>query len=82
MNQYDTRCGLPNIEAKKLLRIALFSDTLKLSHNHEDTLLNIRRRLAYRLRIGRKQGLVPIFIGSIWFLFGMGTSPIYMNINV
>ena len=76
MNQYNLRPGIPQVEAEKLLRIALFSDTLKLALNENPTktLQMRRRRLADRLRRGRKQGAVPVFLTSIWFMFAMALS--------
>jgi hypothetical protein len=76
MNQYRLRPGIPQVEAEKLLRITLFSDTLKLGHddNPKKTLRMRRRKLAYQLRKGRKQGAVPVFLSSIWFMFAMALS--------
>ena len=73
MNQYSIRPGVPSVEAEKLLRIALFSHTLKLAPVEEerDTLKTRRNNLAYRLRAGRRQGLVPIFLSSVWWMFGL-----------
>lgn len=72
MNQYSIRSGLPDVEAEKLLRVALFSDTLKLSDTESETLPMKRQKLAYRLRAGRRQGLVPVFVSLVWWMFGLG----------
>jgi hypothetical protein len=37
-NQYSIRSGLPDVEAEKLLRVALFSDTLTLGQDEQETL--------------------------------------------
>lgn len=74
MNQYSVRSGLPAIEAEKLLRVALFSDTLKLKEDETETLIQVRQKLAYRLRAGRRQGLVPVFLSTIWWMFGLCSS--------
>jgi hypothetical protein len=76
MNQYSLRPGIPQVEAEKLLRIALFSDTLKLAADEQPnkTLPARRRKLARSLRTGRKQGAVPVFLSSMWFMFAMGVS--------
>lgn len=72
MNQYSIRSGLPDVEAEKLLRVALFSDTLTLGQDEQETLPMKRQKLAYRLRAGRRQGLVPVFVSLIWWMFGLG----------
>ncbi len=76
MNQYSTRTGIPDVEAEKLLRIALFSDTLKVTpaEQEHETLPTTRRKLAYRLREGRRQGLVPIFLSTVWWMFALSKS--------
>lgn len=76
MNQYSLRPGIPQVEAEKLLRITLFSNTLKLASEEDPkkTLQMRRRKLAYQLRKGRKQGAVPVFLSAIWFMFAMALS--------
>jgi len=76
MNQYSLRPGIPQVEAEKLLRITLFSDTLKLAADEKPTktLPMRRRKLARSLRQGRKQGAVPVFLSSMWFMFAMAIS--------
>ena len=67
---------MPAVEAEKLLRIALFSDCLKLAIDEDPTRSLVRRRqeLAERLRAGRKKGVVPVFVSLMWFLFSLAIS--------
>ena len=80
---------MPAVEAEKLLRIALFSDTLRLhdsplvlSHNglpndhnvHKSELVERRRMLAQLLRESRRKGVVPVFFSFMWFLFALAIS--------
>ena len=76
MNQYAIKARMPGVEAEKLLRIALFSDSLKLVPVEDETrsLVKRRRKLAKSLREGRKRGVVPVFISLFWFLFSLGLS--------
>jgi len=76
MNQYAIKARMPGAEAEKLLRIALFSDSLKLVPSEYETrsLVKRRRKLAKSLREGRKRGIVPVFISLMWFLFSLGLS--------
>ncbi|KAI9881549.1 MAG: hypothetical protein M1830_000113 [Pleopsidium flavum] len=76
MNQYAIKARMPGVEAEKLLRIALFSDSLKLVPSEDETrsLVKRRRKLAKSLREGRKRGIVPVFISLMWFLFSLGLS--------
>lgn len=76
MNQYQIKSRMPEISAEKLLRIALFSDSLKLTHDEDDvqSLPKLRKALAHDLRRGRRRGIVPVFISIGWFLFSLGIS--------
>ena len=76
MNQFSIKRRMPPIEAEKLLRIALFSDSLRLEAVEDETssLVKKRRKLAKQLREGRKLGIVPVFISTMWFLFSLATS--------
>lgn len=76
MNQYAIKARMPGVEAEKLLRIALFSDSLKLVPAEDETrsLVKRRQKLARSLREGRKRGIVPVFISLMWFLFSLGLS--------
>lgn len=80
---------MPAVEAEKLLRIALFSDTLRLSHDEDNVLpenstpslmlssskLVLKRQaLAQSLRENRKKGVVPVFVSLMWFLFSLSIS--------
>lgn len=67
---------MPDIEAERLLRIALFSDSLKLT-NFDDSapdLIQRRRELADQIRKERKKGVIPVFITTMWFLFSLAIS--------
>ncbi|MCJ1254075.1 hypothetical protein MMC24_001889 [Lignoscripta atroalba] len=76
MNQYSIKRKMPAVEAEKLMRIALFSDSLQLAFVEDDTqsLVKRRRKLARSLRAGRKKGVVPVFISLLWFLFSLAIS--------
>ena len=67
---------MPVLAAEKLLRIALFSDSLQLTATPDRTRTLIRRRrdLADRIRSGRKKGVVPVFVSLMWFLFSLAIS--------
>ena len=63
---------MPSIEAEKLLRVALFSDSLKLTSDENISgLIQKRYQLATFIRKGRKKGVVPVFISLFWFLFSL-----------
>jgi hypothetical protein len=76
MNQYEIKSRMPEIAAEKLLRIALFSNSLRLTGDEDNihTLPKLRRAIAYDLRRGRRRGTVPVFISIGWFLFSLGIS--------
>lgn len=76
MNQFSINQTMPRVEAERLLRIALFSDSLQLEVVEDDTrnLVKRRRKLARNLREGRKKSVVPVFISLMWFLFSLLTS--------
>ena len=76
MNQFQIKSRMPSIPAEKLLRIALFSDSLKLSTHFSgaQSLPKRRKELAYDLRRNRRRGIVPVFIALGWFLFSLGIS--------
>ena len=67
---------MPAKPAEKLLRIALFSDSLQLPADPERTSSLTERRsgLAERIRQGRKKGVVPVFVSLMWFLFSLAIS--------
>lgn len=66
---------LPRIEAEKLLRVALFSDSLKLNVDENTSgLIQKRCELATLIRKGRKKGVVPVFISLMWFIFSLAIS--------
>ena len=76
MNQYTIKPRMPSIEAEKLLRIALFSDSLQLEAVEDETrnLVQRRRKLAKLIREDRRRGVVPVFISLMWFLFSLAIS--------
>ncbi|KAL9600718.1 MAG: hypothetical protein Q9179_003120 [Wetmoreana sp. 5 TL-2023] len=76
MNQYTVNPSLPPVEAERLLRLALFSNLLRLpdSGNDKMSLVNRRIDLANNLRENRKKGVVPIFVSFLWFVFSLGLS--------
>ena len=61
---------------ERLLRIAVFSDTLQLLPTEGVTrsLSDRRKSLAISLREMRKKGVVPVFVSLAWFLFALGIS--------
>ena len=70
-------------EAHRLLKIALFDETLDLSpfdendavFRHPDSsLATLRQKLAQELRCRRHKGVVPIFLIKLWFLFALEIS--------
>lgn len=67
---------MPSVAAEKLLRIALFSDSLRLTLAQVGTQSLVERRsdLAERIRQGRKKGVVPVFVSLMWFLFSLAIS--------
>ncbi|MCJ1346023.1 hypothetical protein MMC31_004234, partial [Peltigera leucophlebia] len=75
MNQYEIKRRMPSIEAEKLLRVALFSDSLKLTADENTSgLIQKRYELATLIRKGRKKGVVPVFISLLWFIFSLALS--------
>lgn len=80
---------MPSIEAEKLLRVALFSDTLRLSEAPltlsqtglpdldgmpKSELVERRRDLAQSFREYRKKSVVPVFFSFMWFFFALALS--------
>jgi hypothetical protein len=74
MNQYTMN---ERVAARKssegLLRIVLFSKDLQL-RDSDLSLKDTRQKLAEELREGRKRGVVPVFISTMWFLFALAIS--------
>ena len=69
----STKPDLPPIEAERLLRLALFSNLLRLpeSTGGNDDLMRLRTQLAQDLREGRKKGVIPVFVSFLWFVFAL-----------
>ena len=76
MNQYGVFEDWQPLHAEKLLRIALFSDALRLSSDEDaqHSLPPRRQTLAQQLRRDRKKGVVPVFLTMFWFLFALAIS--------
>ena len=76
MNQYSVFEDWEPLNAERLLRVALFSNALRLSFDEDaqHTLPARRRELAEKLRIDRKKGVVPVFLTIFWFLFALAIS--------
>ncbi|KAL9034411.1 MAG: hypothetical protein Q9180_005423 [Flavoplaca navasiana] len=74
MNQYSVTPGVPPVEAERLLRLALFSNILRLPASRDDPASLVKRRteLASNLREDRKKGVVPVFVSFLWFVFSLG----------
>ena len=71
----STKPELPPIEAERLLRLALFSNLLRLPVAEcENDLVKRRTHLAQALREGRKKGVVPVFVSFLWFVFALALS--------
>ncbi|KAK8208025.1 hypothetical protein M8818_004063 [Zalaria obscura] len=74
MNQYTMkRRAMRKKESEGLLRIVLFSKDLKLL-DPSRTLDERRRAMAQEMREGRRRGVVPVFISTMWFLFSLAIS--------
>ncbi|KAF2141988.1 uncharacterized protein K452DRAFT_24394 [Aplosporella prunicola CBS 121167] len=77
MNQFTMRRSQAlNKEAEGLLRIVLFSKDLQLKDKGQSgKFLNERRQeLAQKFRAGRKRGVVPVYVSTMWFLFSLALS--------
>ena len=75
MNQFNIPPILPNMSAERLVRIALFSDTLVLTTDpHSRSLPEVREQMAKDLRSRRRRGTVPVFISVVWFLVSLAIS--------
>lgn len=59
-----------------MLRIALFSDSLQLTaaNDRTDSLPRIREELARILRIGRKKGVIEVFLSEALFVIALAIS--------
>jgi len=74
MNQYVMKPVVSlKKEAEGLLRIVLFSKDLRLLNDNK-TLDQRRRKLAQSLRCGRRRGVVPVYISTLWFIFALALS--------
>ncbi|KAF2816347.1 uncharacterized protein BDZ99DRAFT_407064 [Mytilinidion resinicola] len=74
MNQYTMNDRASSRKSSEgLLRIVLFSRDLRL-RNSKLSLKQTREKLAEELREGRKRGVVPVFVSTMWFLFALAIS--------
>ena len=73
MNQYTINPKMRKAAkaAEKLLRIALFDESLKVDGLE---LVKLREHTASSLRKSRKRGVVAVFISMGWFLFSLAIS--------
>ena len=67
VNQEETM-----VAAEKLLRISLFSDELPMAMGA--SLTDRRKKLAATIRAGRKKGVIPVFVSTLWFLLALAIS--------
>lgn len=66
-----------NIDAaEKLLRIALFSDSLQLTaaDDRTNSLVRTREELARSVRVGRKKGVIQVFLSEALFVIALAIS--------
>lgn len=73
MNQFVINPSMDKIPAEKILRIALFETDLRLP-NPRKALPEQRAKLAFSLRAGRKRGVVPVFVSTLWFILSLAIS--------
>lgn len=73
MNQFGINPSMDKISAEKVLRVALFDNDLKLPDPRKG-LAERRARLALSLRSGRRRGVVPVFISTLWFVLSLAIS--------
>ncbi|RPB14647.1 hypothetical protein P167DRAFT_466018, partial [Morchella conica CCBAS932] len=76
MNQYALSTELEHAgssSTERFLRVALFDNDLVLA-NPSKGMVHRREKLAASLRSGRKRGVVPIFISTLWFLLSLAIS--------
>ena len=67
---------MPIDPAEKLLRIALFSDSLHLTHAEDrtDSLVKKRQELAKFVRAGRKKGVIQVYVSILMFVIALAVS--------
>ena len=67
---------MPIDPAEKLLRIALFSDSLHLTHAEDrtDSLVKKREELAKFIRAGRKKGVIQVYVSILMFVIALAVS--------
>ena len=67
---------MPIDPAEKLLRIALFSDSLHLTHAEDrtDSLVKKRQELTKFIRAGRKKGVIQVYVSILLFVIALAVS--------
>ena len=70
MNQYTVDPNLDPSAAEKLVRVALFSEEVRMTDGGP-TLAQRRRDLAANVREGRRRGIIPVFVTLMWFIFSL-----------
>ncbi len=67
---------MPIDPAEKLLRIALFSDSLHLTpaKDRTDSLVKKRQELAKFIRAGRKKGVIQVYVSILMFVIALAVS--------
>ncbi|KAI9747892.1 MAG: hypothetical protein M1815_003801 [Lichina confinis] len=70
MNQYTVDPKLDSSAAEKLVRVALFSNEVRMTDGGP-TLAQRRRDLAANVREGRRRGIIPVFVTLMWFIFSL-----------
>lgn len=71
MNQFTINVHFNGAAAEKLLKVALFSQQLRLPVAAGGSIEEVRLALARDAREARKRGTVQCFLSQIWFIFGM-----------
>ncbi|KAK3174724.1 hypothetical protein OEA41_001970 [Lepraria neglecta] len=76
MNQYTIKQRMPIDHAEKLLRIALFSDSLQLTaaEDRTESLVKKRQELAKYIRAGRKKGVIAAYVSVGLFVIALTIS--------
>ncbi len=73
MNQYSFDPTCDTGAGEKLIRVALFSNEMKMTDGGP-SLAQRRRTLADSLRSARRKGVVPLYITLMWFVFALAIS--------
>ncbi|KAK5106894.1 hypothetical protein LTS08_001017 [Lithohypha guttulata] len=71
MNQFTINLHFNGAAAEKLLKVALFSQQLRLPLSAGGSIEEVRQALARDTREARKRGTVQCFLAQLWFIFGL-----------